>query len=277
MDKKPDAPVLLAPGVTGGASSYRLPPAREWPTVDDHLDEPEVTRRESIDGVVMEASPALAEHGDPHLRLDYLVAAHLAEGYIGSVDLKTRVAEKSDFASDTCIRKEGTDPKTGRRYLEELVFEVVSKRKPADVKARALAFSRRGVRRQIAIFVGKGEVCEWSAASEGWRKIDPRRSIRDRCLAHPLPVVALLDAGKAELAVVRALEAKDHPGIVELKERSRAEGRAEALLTIFTARGWTIPDELRARVLATRDLGQLDRWLEKSSTAPSLDQVFDEL
>ncbi len=31
---------------------------------------------------------------------------------------------ESDFATDVCVRKDGVDPETGGRYLEELSFEV---------------------------------------------------------------------------------------------------------------------------------------------------------
>ncbi len=74
------------------------------------------------------------------------------------MDLKTRVSQEQEYASDTCVRRAGIDPATGRRYLEELVFEVVHKRSARKTKARARGFTTRGVRRQIGIFVRQKRV-----------------------------------------------------------------------------------------------------------------------
>lgn len=260
-----------------------LPGERGWPPLDEHLDPPEVTRWERLDHERIEASPANAEHGDPHFRVDLLLGTHLAEGYVGSTDLKTRVSEGSDYASDTCVRKKGKDPQTGERYLEELVFEIVSKRSLRDTDRRAKGFAERGVRRQIGIFVEQGEVREWSPRNQGWKRLDLRRSLRDPCLAHPLPIAALLDSAQAELAAARALEAKANPAIMDMKTQSldegeargEARGRATALLTVLQARGFEIADDVRDQILATTDLAMLDGWLHKAGTASSLDEVLD--
>lgn len=162
-----------------------------------------------------------------HFRLDQVLGPHLAEGYVGSVDLKTRVSGKKEFASDTCVRKAGIDPKTGSRYLEELVFEVVYERSIEDTNRRARALAARGMRRQIAVFVKTGEVCEWSSTGNGWRHLDLRRSLRDRCLVRPLPLRALFDAAEAEVAMARVLEAKGNPAIAEMKKESESRGYIE--------------------------------------------------
>ncbi len=137
-------------------------PASRWPPVDDYLDEPdEVHRWERIGGERRSAMPATEDHGDPHFELDALLKAHLAAGYVGSTDLKTRVSQEQEYASDTCVRRAGIDPATGRRYLEELVFEVVHKRSAKKTKERARGFAARGVRRQVGIFVRQKTVREW--------------------------------------------------------------------------------------------------------------------
>jgi hypothetical protein len=278
MDPKDDTPMFLAPGASFGASRMRLPAECEWPPVDDYLDEPEVTRYERPGGRRVLASPATAEHGDPHFLLDKVLGPHLAEGYVGSVDLKTRVDTKREFASDTCVRKSGIDPGTGKRYLEELVFEVVYKRSADETKQRAQSFAARGVRRQIAIFVRERKVCEWSTTGNGWRTLDPRRSLRDSCLVRPLPIRALFDGALAEIAVARALEAKDNPAIVEMKRESEARGEAlghaRSLLTILDERGLSLSDATRARILATSDPETIERWLRRAITASSIDDVL---
>ncbi len=260
-----------------------LPGRSEWP-VDEYLDPPELTRYERVDERGRQvASPATEQHGDPHFHLDQVLGPHLAEGYVGSVDLKTRVDVEREFASDTCVRKAGIDPETGSRYLEELVFEVVYERSREDTNARAQALARRGVRRQIAIFVKTGEAKEWSEASQDWRQLDLRRSLKDPCLVQPLPLRALFDAARAEVAMARVLEAKRNPAIVEMKEQSKAEGRAEglaeglseSLLAILEARGFTPSEQARERILATTDPETLNRWLRRAVTAPSLDEALD--
>lgn len=275
MDPKSDLPMILAPGAASGARHIHLPGENQLPAVDDYLDEPEVNRYERIGERGQQvASPATEKHGDPHFHLDQLLGPHLGKGYVGSVDLKTRVDVKQELASDTCVRRAGIDPETGTRYLEELVFEVVYKRSLEDTDARAQALAERGVRRQIAIFVKTGEVKEWSAASQGWRPLDLRRSLQDRCLAQPLPLRALFDAARAEVAMARALEAKGNSAIVEMKAQSKAEGRAESLLTILEARGFVVPKDAREGILATDDQEILERWVRLAVTAPSLDDVL---
>jgi len=94
---------------------------------------PETTRDEVLRGQTLYAAPSLLEHGDPHFRLDVALGTHLRPGYVGSTDLLTRVADDGDFASDTSVRREGIDPTTGHRYLEELSFEVVNTQRLSEV------------------------------------------------------------------------------------------------------------------------------------------------
>lgn len=173
--------------------------------------------------------PALPPHGDRHFSLDYVIGAHVKEGYIGSTDLLTRVAQASNFATDTCIRQAGVDPKTGARYLEELAFEVVNEQSLQDITEQAEDLSARGVRRLIAIFVKKGDVCEWSAQAKTWKKLELDGMLSDRVLSRPLRVRALLDAAEADNAVARALLAKDNPILMEARNQSLAEGEKRGL------------------------------------------------
>ncbi len=61
----------------------------------------------------------------------------------------------------------------------------------------------------------------------------------------------------------------------EARAEARAEGRAEAVLAVLRGRGITVPDAARKRILAQRDLRQLERWLEKASVATSIEDVID--
>jgi len=198
-----------------------LPGRGAFPAVDDHLVVPEITRDEIINGRRVVAFPAEAPHANQQTELGYVVRGKVASGYQVSSDLLTRVGEKSDFASDVCVYKKGTDPATGRRYLEEIAFEVVSTQSERDVTEKAVEMSRRGVRRIFGIWVkNRRRACEWSAVSGSWRLLDVEFHIEDRCLATPLKVAALLDAAEADNAVAEGLIAKRLGLISQRQSRS---------------------------------------------------------
>ncbi|HEU4537385.1 MAG TPA: Uma2 family endonuclease [Polyangiaceae bacterium] len=221
------APRSRAP-LAPGASS---PPARprRLPSIDDRLAPPE-TRVEYIDGVEYFAAPADPPHALAHGDLAFVLRAHTAPGYRFAVDMLTRTDRASDFAPDASIFPEGDDPKTGRRRLEELAFEVVSKQalKVPTLKARKLV--ARGVRRMFAILVGKKRVLEWSRETDGWQPLDVQAVIDDRCLVRPLPIRALFEATEGDEAVVAALRDRKVPALMAAlaDERRQGEARGEA-------------------------------------------------
>jgi hypothetical protein len=277
MDEKRSGMSLKAPGASG--ASLRLPGRGSSPAVDDHLVVPEVTRDEIIAGRRVVAFPAEAPHGDKQVDLDFLLRSHVAPGYVVSADLITRFAVDSDFASDTCIRREGVDPATGRRYLEEIAFEVVSTQSERNAAEKAQVMHRSGVRRIFGVWVkGRRRVCEWSAESEGWSLLEEGSQIEDRCLGAPLPVKALLDAALVRKAVVQALEIQGDPAIQKLKEASKAEGMAigiavgnakgiaESILEVLEARGITVSPERREEILGCSDVDRLKRWLREATS-----------
>jgi hypothetical protein len=223
------------------------------------------------------ASPAKRPHATQHSRLDYVLEAHVAPGYEAATDLLTRFSVDSDFATDACISREGIDPATGERYLEEFAFEVVSKQNEQHVTTKAQRMHQRGVRRIFTIWVKGQRVCEWSPESRGWRRLEAGAQIEDPCLVRPLPVSALLNAAQADDAVAEALNAKDNRVIRKLKAEGRAEGRAEAvaesILKILAARGVAVSAAERQEILRCRDLDRLDRWLLRATHASSSVEV----
>ena len=277
MDEKRSGLSLKAPGSSAGA--FHLPGRGSFPLVDDHLVEPEVTRDEIINGRRVVAMPAEAPHADKQVDLDTLLRIHVAPGYVASADLITRFAEKSDFASDTCVRREGIDPATGRRYLEEIAFEVISTQTEQKAAEKAEVMHRRGVRRIFGIWVkGRRRVCEWSAESGSWRLLEEGSQIEDPCLATPLPVKALLDAALVRRAVVQALESQGEPAIQELKAAAEARGRggeeiAGSILKVLEARGIAVSSAQREEILGCTDMERLDRWLLRAGVATSADEV----
>jgi hypothetical protein len=59
-------------------------------------------------------------------------------------------------------------------------------------------------------------------------------------------------------------------------EDARAEGRADALLTVLRVRGIAVTDVARERILAQKDLEQMKRWLEKATVASTIAEVIDD-
>ena len=95
---------------------------------------------------------------------------------------------------------------------------------------------------------------------------------------------ALSEAAKAALEnlmaagtyVVQSEFAKKHQatGRVEGRVEGRIEGRAHAVVDVLEARGLTVSEDSRSRILACTDAGQLSAWLRKAATATTVDQVF---
>jgi hypothetical protein len=253
-----------------------MPGRGPFPRVDDHLVEAEVTRDEIIGGHRIVASPAQPPHATQQTRIDYVIQAHVAPGYRVAADLLTRHDEESDFATDVCVFKEGTDPETGARYLEEIAFEVVSEQNARWVNEKAVRMHRRGLRRIFTVWVKTQQVCEWSAESAGWRPLGPGALIEDPCLVAPVAVAALLDATAADDAVVEALIAKGNPKIRRLEGQAEAKGLTEAVLEVLAARGVDASAAQRQEILGCHDLDRLGRWLRRAALASSAGEVTSE-
>ena len=207
------------------------PKSKAMPRLDEHLVR-EGTREEVLRGQRLIAAPAKEPHADPHCRLDYLISAATASGYVASSDLLTRAGPASEFATDTCVRREGIDPTTGTRYLEELAFEVVSTQSMREMTMRAEDLSSRGVRRLIVIGVKKREVLEWSAATKSWITLPFDSSLADPVLTRPVLIRAVFDAIAADNDVVDSLAAKGNPRLAERdaeqRKQAHEEGRKQA-------------------------------------------------
>ena len=152
--------MFLAPGSAGaGSAALRLPGPKDLPRLDERLVEPEM-REEMLRGRRMVAMPANPPHADLQLGLAYVIGAHVKAGFVGAAELLTHAAKGSDFATNVCIRRQGIDPETETRCLEELAFEVVNEQSLGDITAKAEDLTARRVRRVVAIFVKTGKVRE---------------------------------------------------------------------------------------------------------------------
>jgi hypothetical protein len=204
--------------------------AEPLPKVDDHIVEPEVTRDEIVRGERMQAQPATEAHAECQVRLDYVMAASVADGYVVAADLLTRVGLQSDFATDVCLRREGIDPTTGTRYLEELAFEIVSEQSLRSITVRAEELADRGVRRVIAIFVETNTVREWSREHGEWVTLPDDGVLEDPTLLRPVPIRALLYPSAADEAVIDAHNQPNSPRMAAIKARGGLErGRKHGL------------------------------------------------
>lgn len=263
--KRPSAKRKLVAPPASGAAALRLPAADELPPpyADERLVEPE-TRQEMVRGRLIHAVPANPEHADEHAEVDYLARGYLAPGYTASTDLLTRAGSTSDFATDTCIRRSGIDPRTGSRYLEEVAFEVVNTQSLSAMIERAIDLTSEGVRRVFAIFVESREVAEWSPSRASFVALDLDDAIEDRTLVRPLPIRALFDTAVADDSIVDALMAKANPRLVERLADSHAKGLAQglskAVLTVCTVLGIPVGSSERAH-LETLDAAGLEALL----------------
>jgi hypothetical protein len=280
---------LEAPGPRyhGDVSTPERSPS-SWPQVSDYAVEPE-SGEELFDGEVREAAPAGPLHSRQHSQVDFVLRAYAAADYGADTDLLTRQAVEHNFASDTCIRKNGVDPATGDRYLEELAFEIKSTQRAGDLERRTRIMAARGVRRIFAIPVRgdatgsnlvAGPLAEWMHEEGRWRTYGNDEIIEDPCLYEPLPVRALLDAVEADDAVAQALLDKGNRVLVRFGDdryRAGAEEAARELIQLLLHdRGILIDAAAQERIAGCRDLTVLRRWAVRAARVASASQLFDE-
>jgi hypothetical protein len=58
-------------------------------------------------------------------------------------------------------------------------------------------------------------------------------------------------------------------------ERGWAEGMAEGMLTVLSARGIDVPERARVQITECTDLAQLEAWLHRAVTIASVDELFE--
>ena len=59
------------------------------------------------------------------------------------------------------------------------------------------------------------------------------------------------------------------------RTEGRVEGAATALLEVLAARGITISDAARARIVECADTELLRTWIRRAATAHTTDELFD--
>ncbi|WP_433657456.1 hypothetical protein ACQPW1_38100 [Nocardia sp. CA-128927] len=101
------------------------------------------------------------------------------------------------------------------------------------------------------------------------------RTTYTRFVQHAAP-----DAARKALEELMASPTYRDDFVDGLLDQGRAEGEARGeakmLVRALVARGFAVPDDLRARILACLDTEQLEAWMDKAAVATSLDTVFDD-
>ncbi len=98
-------------------------------------------------------------------------------------------------------------------------------------------------------------------------------------LANEVSVRALIDPDIAvEAALHNILAKKGYRDLEAVREEGRAEGRIEQAREILhaqlSARGWTLPAPLDARITACTDLPTLMRWLSQVAVASDIEAAL---
>ncbi|HET9955446.1 MAG TPA: Uma2 family endonuclease [Polyangiaceae bacterium] len=252
-------------------------PGGELPAADLRLVAPEC-RYEVEDGRVVYVPPADEPHGVKHAAVAAIVKAHARDGYEVAVDMLTRTSEMDDIAPDVSVfpLERHAD---GGRQLEELALEIVNTQRLNDAGRKASKLIGRGVRRVFAIDVTRQRVFEWSTELGTWAILGDAAEIVDRTLAAPLPVAALVRAVLTDDAVARALLVKENAvlqaALAARHAQGQVKGKADALLTVLSARGLSPTADQRARILSCESEAELERWLRVALRCQSMDELFD--
>jgi hypothetical protein len=56
--------------------------------------------------------------------------------------------------------------------------------------------------------------------------------------------------------------------------KGKAEGEAKMILAVLSARGITVPDDVRDRISECADLEQLEAWGRRAANATTIEDVF---
>jgi Uma2 family endonuclease len=245
----------------------------DLPAIDERLALPEAGY-EIIDGVVTFVPPADPPHAERHQAISVLIGTHVHRDFKVAIDMLTRTSKIDDIAPDVSVFPRAPDSKTGGRQLEQLAFEIVSTESMSHATKKAAKLAGRGVRRVFAIDINRGRIVEWSRETETWKVLELRGEIEDPTLAVPLSVEALLQAADTDDDVARALIAKHNSVLEAAADRARAETLARAVIEVLSARGITVSDEERDRILAERELTRLAEWIRYASTCATIDELF---
>src|SRR4051794_19355996 len=87
----------------------------------------------------------------------------------------------------------------------------------------------------------------------------------------------LLQTLTAETYEFKSAFAREHygQGRAAGEAAGRAAGEAEMILVVLSARGLSVPDDVRVRISSCTDLDQLKVWGRRAATVASVEELFD--
>jgi len=91
-------------------------------------------------------------------------------------------------------------------------------------------------------------------------------------------LVPLLGEGAREVVMTegeRLIQQGEFRGRKEGRKEGETKGRAASVVAVLTARGIQVSNEYRTRIESCTDIPTLDRWIVRSATVSSVDEVFD--
>src|SRR6187399_629088 len=97
----------------------------DLPDIDERLVAPE-SGYEIDDGKLVRVPPSDPPHAFCHVNLSALLVTHVASDFQAAIDMLTRTSRIDDIAPDASVLPRAPDPRTGRRQLEHLAFEIAS-------------------------------------------------------------------------------------------------------------------------------------------------------
>jgi hypothetical protein len=240
-----------------------------------------------IRGRVCYKPPGEFPHATSLSRVNFVLTAHLDHDWASSLGLLTRWSEDSDFSTDYCFLRRGTDPETGWRHIESLAFEVIYepthevthlwrqevrdrsliyRHTPEEVRKRAQEISLRGVV-LYGLFVEREQVCRWSPEASDWQPVGTE--IEHEAFVRPLPVKALLDEDKADDAVYEALAGKADFVFAAMAakrvDKMVRSAKIRAIGSVLTARGLALSEKERAKICSCYEDERLDRWISQAA------------
>ncbi|MFK4065842.1 hypothetical protein [Streptomyces sp. NPDC029674] len=155
-----------------------------------------------------------------------------------------------------------TEPRAVRENLAMATFAALTHSSSSDATAilEALAHAVQASDKKSATYyndlldVGLGN----TRAGEKWRE---------------LMTFVTYFPGRGTVRETAYLEGKEE-GREEGKQEGVARGEAKAILRVLEVRGVDIPEDARERVSACTDFDTLNRWLDRSVHAESIDELF---
>jgi Uma2 family endonuclease len=136
------------------------------------------------------------------------------------------------------------------------------------------AQSKRYLDEKVKLYLEHAWPCTWVAHAER-RELEVVRPEVAPVLyraGSEVPLPPELDKhGLSAVPVAALFDEQQAPRFLDewVKVRAQAEERGRSVLEVLRARGLSVPDEVRAQVMASHDLAALERWLVLAATAGS--------